>query len=497
MESVNLQLSPAQIRKLKSGKKFQMSHKDLMGEGKGSHGVGLKMHSSAYKQMMRNKSQGKGFRFSPEHFFNSVKDAAHSVKEGLKKRPVLSKVLDKAILPAAKKGLEMAGKPFEAVSGFNPATVGYDIGHNYVGPALLGKGLKKGSPEMAEKMARLRAMRGKNKKVGGDLVDAAKDVGKKAVNAAREILGVGAKPRLLGGKKGLHPKYRAMIQADADENEGGAIIPISNKITLPNGKNRLNTVAGGKGLKKGSPEMKEKMARLRALRGKKKKKGGDLLDDIGNALDPKKNGVSDTFNKVVDTVSNAGNSAVNAVAPTADDAIQKVSQIGNKIKDAFVTPETTSIANSAIASAAETFKRGGSAEDFGKKVASALIHQGIPEATAYVCGAAAEAAFPEGGIAAGYAGSVAGKELGKIIAQKVGDATGYGLRKGKDAVFNSRIHTIGGNFLDGIPLPIYTKTTLDRIDTHGLISHHKNKNGLYNGGSFLPLGSKGGSFVSP
>jgi hypothetical protein len=56
---------------------------------------------------------------------------------------------------------------------------------------------------------------------------------------------------------------------------------------------------GGK-LRKGSPEMAEKMARLRAMRGSRK--GGSVLGDLKKAFDPKKNGVAKTFNTVKSTV---------------------------------------------------------------------------------------------------------------------------------------------------------------------------------------------------
>ena len=96
----------------------------------------------------------------------------------------------------------------------------------------------------------------------------------------------------------------------------------------------------------------------------------------------------------------------------------------------------------------------------------------------------------------GWAASAAGKELGKMIAKKVGEKTGYGVRS-HNGNYSSRIHTVGGQFVKGIPLPIYTNPTIERIQTHGLMNHHRNKNGLYNGGSFLSLGAKGGSFLSP
>ena len=53
----------------------------------------------------------------------------------------------------------------------------------------------------------------------------------------------------------------------------------------------------------------------------------------------------------------------------------------------------------------------------------------------------------------------------------------------------SKIPVQGGALKDGIPQPLYTHKTMDRIMTHGLTSHRRGtKNGLMQGGSFLPLG---------
>lgn len=54
----------------------------------------------------------------------------------------------------------------------------------------------------------------------------------------------------------------------------------------------------------------------------------------------------------------------------------------------------------------------------------------------------------------------------------------------------SRIPVQGGALKDGIPLPLYSAKTTERIMTHGL-SHKMSgtKNGLLHGGSFLPLGN--------
>ena len=112
----------------------------------------------------------------------------------------------------------------------------------------------------------------------------------------------------------------------------------------------------------------------------RKMKGGDIFSDIGNAFDPNKNGV------------------------------------------------------------AEAFRPGGPAEDFGKQVASELIHKGIP-ITVSTLAAAATAAQPGNPLSpmlAGYAGEKAGEALAGYVGEQTGygivsDAMAYAKRKGKAA----------------------------------------------------------------
>lgn len=58
--------------------------------------------------------------------------------------PKMSKTTKKlvgAITDVAKKVGTKAGKPFEATAGVNPFTLGYDLGYNVIGPAVVGKGV--------------------------------------------------------------------------------------------------------------------------------------------------------------------------------------------------------------------------------------------------------------------------------------------------------------------------------------------------------------------
>ena len=133
---------------------------------------------------------------------------------------------------------------------------------------------------------------------------------------------------------------------------------------------------------KGSPEAKAYMASIRAK--SKKKKGSGMWD----WADPNKNGL----NKSIQNTNAAASQALDPNQNGLNASIQKTNAAAvaaldpnqNGVAAAFkmTANQVKNVASSAVAQAAESFKRGGSAEDFGKKIASALIHQGIPEATA-------------------------------------------------------------------------------------------------------------------
>ena len=80
-----------------------------------------------------------------------------------------------------------------------------------------------------------------------------------------------------------------------------------------------------------------------------------------------------------------------------------------------------------MSAVAEQFKPGGNAEQLGKLIAKELIHRGIPQATAAICGALAETVFPMAGPIGAQLGSQAGEQLGDLISKEVSKETGYGL----------------------------------------------------------------------
>jgi len=116
-------------------------------------------------------------------------------------------------------------------------------------------------------------------------------------------------------------------------------------------------------------------------------------DDLRNAFDPNKNGVSKAFD------------------PNQNGLTSSVNNTTNAIKSSF--------------------ESGGDANKFfTRQLPSFLIHQGIPEATGYLGGLAAEALVPEGGPISFFAGKQLGKYAGQKGADELGRQTGYGFKKG-------------------------------------------------------------------
>ena len=61
---------------------------------------------------------------------------------------------------------------------------------------------------------------------------------------------------------------------------------------------------------------------------------------------------------------------------------------------------------------------------------------------------------------------------------------------GQNGIFHRpNLPVEGGAFVHGVPQPHISNSTSERIQTLGLLRHHRgSKNGLIHGGSFLPLG---------
>ena len=132
-KGVNLKLTPDEIRK-----NAVMNGGDLFKKvGKGYQKKLETLLSEKPKSLALNVVQ-------PESTAKIIKKVAQRKKQiggKLKRRPnrMINFVAKKIVKPAA----EEAGQPYKKTVGINPVTLGYDIGHDVIGPAIFeGKGLK-------------------------------------------------------------------------------------------------------------------------------------------------------------------------------------------------------------------------------------------------------------------------------------------------------------------------------------------------------------------
>jgi hypothetical protein len=102
-------------------------------------------------------------------------------------------------------------------------------------------------------------------------------------------------------------------------------------------------------------------------------------------------------------------------------------------------------------------------------ISSKLIHVGIPT-LGHVAGE----------ILGGPAGAMVGEELGNMGADAIGNLTGRGLR--------NKFHTPYGKMVHGIPKPVISTESKERIRKKGYHSKQRSKSGFHIvGGSFLSL----------
>jgi hypothetical protein len=146
-EQVEVFVTAAQKKKFETGKTFQLSASQL-NAGTGKYHIFIEMSTKNHKELLRNVSKNKGYRFTSAKvvgggFFG---DIAKSVGKKVAKT-------------VADKGLDYIGKK-TGQSGITNALKGSVDGLvDVAADKITGGRLKKGSPEMREHMARLRSMR--------------------------------------------------------------------------------------------------------------------------------------------------------------------------------------------------------------------------------------------------------------------------------------------------------------------------------------------------
>ena len=322
-----------------------------------------------------------------------------------------------------------------------------------------GRGLKKGSPEMKAKMAKLRAMR-----KGGEIEDGKyfqsrtltpeekKAWTESSSNPYKELddkyktvaLGVGLK-KGSPAAKAWGAKMRAMRKV-----KGGELMHIPEQE-----KKTKRQMMGGELVR--IPEVDNETRRQVGFglkkRGRKIKGGWDPFnaDDwdpnkngVGDALDPNKNGLASGVTNLVNQIGDSLRGAADNVVTFYQQAASSAS----------------SIVNDSIAEIAKSLPSDADVKSFGNEIVKQLIKRGIPQATAILCGTACEALFPEGGPISYQIGSELGKQLGEKLADITGKANGYGIHNHR----GHRVMVKGGTLRHGVPHPHYTKESLDHLE---------------------------------
>jgi hypothetical protein len=164
MESVKVFLTNPQKNKMQGGKPFQLSATQLQ-SGSGKHHVEIQLTSKNHKTLSKNVASGKGYRFTPDKIEGAGFFGDLAKKAGKKvAKAVAEKALDKIGEKTGQSGISNALKG--SVDGL------VDVGADKIQNRISGGKLAKGSPEMRERMSRLRAMRkGKGMIEGGNVFD--------------------------------------------------------------------------------------------------------------------------------------------------------------------------------------------------------------------------------------------------------------------------------------------------------------------------------------
>jgi hypothetical protein len=154
-DKIQVFLTSAQKSKFEKGKTFQLSATQL-NAGTGKFHVEIEMTTKNHKELLRNVARNKGYRFTREKVVGGS---------------IFGKVLKTVAKAVAPKALDFVGEKTGTKSitdALKPSANGLiDVGVD----KITGGKLKKGSPEMAEKMARLRSMRKRKQVDGGNIFD--------------------------------------------------------------------------------------------------------------------------------------------------------------------------------------------------------------------------------------------------------------------------------------------------------------------------------------
>jgi hypothetical protein len=332
-----IHLTTAQIKKLGSGLSTNLKHSQ-MGADKGDIVVMLRPQNARKMLTSYKKTKGMRLTMSPDEIEETMKQGTGFFKT-LKKWTGINK--SDVIKGAKKIGKDVIHHGATAVG----TAVGAYFGNPMAG-AMLGDTLGRAGEAVLDSVEPTKGGVKFSPKEGVNSIKRdAKKVAIEALEAKISTMPVEYQDVARKAIKGEYPEAeeveRAMSRAMTSEGRG---------------------LYGGS--MKGSPEMKERMARLRAMR----KVGGKV--NIGKAF----------------------------------------RDLGHKIESGAKKTFTPALGRQIVSGL----------EKAGKTTASSLIHAGIPA----VAGLA-------GDVLGGPMGGIAGAVAGDMLANQVGKATGYGIRRGR------------------------------------------------------------------
>jgi len=329
-----LGLTKAQMMKLMKGLPIQISHPQM---GSGAGDVVMMLHPHNAKKMLSSYKKGKGVRMcmSPEEVHHTLQHGRGFMDYAKKAMKFVGNVADKALENPAVRTVAKKGARYG--SDIIGTAVGTYMG-NPVAGAMIGDAVGRAAETAIDRRsvsAGANSLKGSASKKGKQLAmdaverqvsklpDEYKPLAQSALHSAMNQMKTEKDGNLGYGMK--RPRGRPRKSMDMGVGLYGGGTPIEDQQFSLSDVARTAKKIFGNGMSKrpakGSPEMKEYMAKIRGMKKDKGKGlyGGGFLDDLQSAFDPNKNGVADAFRP--ETVKRRGKKIGQYVIPAAGSAI--------------------------------------------------------------------------------------------------------------------------------------------------------------------------------
>jgi hypothetical protein len=433
------QPSPRVMSKLRNGHKVRI----MSGEG-----ISLALAEDKAREIMKKMRGGlKGvhIQLSPEELILNRSVSGNGIFSGL------TKGASKAVSALEMKGdgffdvVKSVTKTVAPIATDVGVSVAKDVAKSALKSAITGTGRPRGRPRKGDGFFDV------VKSVSKTVAPIAQDVG---VSVAKDVAKSALKSAITGTGRPRGRPRKGDGFFDVVKSVSKTVAPIASDVGVSVAKDvaksALKSAITGTGRPRGRPRGEgSKVARWFRKAGKTIKKGFEkTFNPVGEAFEDFGKDIAGTAKSSAYKVGGVAEDVAGAVQDKAQQVIRQFSKegqdvlafgkrigqdfsgIAEDIVGEFNRIKRTAVGrkiNSAFAEVKRTFKKGGTAEQIGKGIASALIHQGIPLVMAEACGALAVIAFPEGGPASQLIGSKVGNALGVAIANKIGRETGYGM----------------------------------------------------------------------